>query len=148
MLVDMNTTETVETGRKTYQMHPYSERLAVVSLYEQGYGSKRIAKMMGIDDSLIRTWLRKYRAGGKQALEPYRRSQGSTRSATGVRACSREENETLFKRAYSAYASTLEPVASIARRYRLDYHSFLYHVQRYHPEFKEQRKCLRQSFLP
>lgn len=120
------------------------ERLHVMELHLQGLGSKQISAQTGIDDSLIRLWLRKYRAGGQEALEPYRRRGGSDRSGSGVRASRRDKNESLFEGAFSAYASTLEPVASIARRYRLDYHSFLYHVQRYHPEFKEQRERLRQ----
>ena len=120
------------------------ERLHVMELHRQGLGSKRISERTGIDDSLIRLWLRKYRAGGQEALEPYRRSGGSAKSGSGVRVSRRDLDESRFEGAFSAYASTLEPVASIARRYRLDYHSFLYHVQRYHPEFKEQRERLRQ----
>ena len=40
-------------------------------------------------------------------------------------------------------STTLEPVASITRRFDLDYHSFKYHVERYYPELVAQRTALR-----
>lgn len=132
----------MEEGKtRTYRQHPFSERLKVVELYERGYGSKWIGRTMGLDDSLVRGWLRKYRARGLGALRPYSRSteNGHVGERTG-----RSKNELLFYPAYEVYSSSLEPVASIARRYQFDYHSFKYHVERYHPELVAKRTRLKQ----
>ena len=129
----------MEEGKtRTYRQHPFSERLKVVELYERGYGSKWIGRTMGLDDSLVRGWLRKYRARGLGALRPYSRSGES--GLTCGRACAEKK----FQQAYEVYSSSLEPVASIARRYQLDYHAFRYHVERYHPELKARRASLKQ----
>ena len=40
---------------QTYQSHPLSERIRVVELYEQGLSSKRIARQLGLDDSMVCT---------------------------------------------------------------------------------------------
>ena len=110
-------------------------------MYCNGMGSKRIASALGIDDSMVRAWLRKYRKYGLDSLRPYQRVGKETNSLTRVH---RSENEHKFKQAYVAFVSSLEPVASITRRYRLDYHSFQYHVQRYHPELVEKRNRLKE----
>lgn len=126
--------------KKTYTPHPFEERMRAIELYRQGNTSKRIAALMGLDDSMIRAWIRKWKTYGADALQPYRRG-------VNLRPClqrdRRSENEDQFKQAYGAFATSLESVASIARRYDLDYHSFMYHIRRYHPELSEQRKRLR-----
>ena len=110
-------------------------------MYHKGMGSKRIALELGIDDSLIRTWLRKYRKYGPESLRPYLR-MGSEPQPLLQNVC-RAEKEDVFRKAFDAYASSLDSVASIARRYRLEYHSFKYHVERYHPELVARRESLR-----
>ena len=60
-------------------------------------------------------------------------------------ASSRSERDDLFALAFIDYASSLEPVASITRRFGLDYHAFKYHVERYHPELVARRNRLRTS---
>lgn len=60
----------------------------------------------------------------------------------GIRASRWAENEQAFALAFKAYATTLEPVASIARRFQFDYHSFKYHIERYHPELVARRALL------
>ena len=127
---------------RIYRSHPFSERLEVVALYLKGYGSKRISKLMDIDDSLIRSWIRKYRAHGLESLRPYIRSNHERRPESRI--CN--DNENLFGPAMVTYASSLEPVASITRRYRLDYHSFKYHVERYHPELVASRNRLKNQY--
>ena len=119
-------------------IHPFSVRKQVVELYESGYGSKRIATVTGLDDSLVRRWIRRYRTHGLDSLKPYWRPGRDQ----GIRASRHDDYERLFKSAYPAYAYTLESVASIARRYRLDYHAFKYHVEHHHPELVVQRKQL------
>lgn len=126
--------------QKTYSQHPFEERMRAIELYQQGKNSKEIARLMGLDDSMVRAWVRKWKANGTEALRPYRRGNN-------IRPClqreRRSENENQYKQAYRVFATSLEPVASIARRFRFDYHSFLYHVQRYHPELVELRESLR-----
>lgn len=133
----MPTFQTQESSGRT-AFYPFSERKRVVELYESGYGSKRIATAMGMDDSVVRRWIRRYRAHGLDSLQPYWRP-GRDR---GIRASRHDDYERRFKVAYPAYVASLESVASIARRYRLDYHAFKYHIERHHPELVEQRKQL------
>ena len=128
---------------KSRRRHTFTERKRVVELYQAGLGSKRIAQTLGIDDSMVRLWLRKYRAYGIDALRPYWREKPSE---CGLRVSRREENERTFQTAFTAYSTTLEPVASITRRYGLDYQSFVYHLKRYHPELGEQRKRLTENY--
>lgn len=131
---------TIQThSRKSATSHSFAERKHAVELYKTGLGSKQIAKALGLDDSLVRRWIRKYRTHGLESLRPYWR-EGRTEKS--LRAARREENERTFQPAFTAYATTLEPVASISRRYKIDYQSFVYHLRRYHPELGEQRKKL------
>lgn len=126
--------------KRTYTSHPFQERMQVVELYLQGNGCKKIARMMNLDDSMVRSWIRKYKAYGPDALRPYWRGPKVDAFLQQNR---RTENERLFKDAYPVYATSLEPVASIARRFQIDYHSFKYHVQRYHPELVARRERLK-----
>lgn len=121
--------------------HPFSERKRVVELYESGLGCKRIARALDLDDSMVRQWLRLYRTEGLEALRPYY-GVGTGGRPVGVRAVRREKNERLFSPALEVYSMTLEPVASIVRRYGLDYQCFIYHLRRFHPELIEQRNRL------
>ncbi len=131
--------EKTRTG-KTYRRHSFSERERVIILHKQGVSTKVIARNMDLDDSMVRAWIRKYHRFGESALEPYWRSNG-TKPLPLVTRHSDKENR--FRKAFQAYATSLEPVASIARRYMLDYHSFKYHVERYHPELIEARERLK-----
>ena len=133
-------TKPTQTKRK-YKSHPFSERKRVVELYESGLGCKRIARAMDLDASTVRMWLRRYRAKGLESLHPYD-GRGADGHPPGVHTARGMANERLFSPAFSVYATTLEPVASITRRYGLDYNGFLYHVRRYHPELTEQRTRL------
>lgn len=137
MLNAMPTFQTQESSGRT-AFYPFSERKRVVELYESGLGSERISAATGIDSSIVRRWIRRYREHGLESLRPYWRPDRTL----GVRASRRSDNERRFKVAYTAYATSLEPVSSITRRYRLDYNSFKYHVERFHPELVEQRKRL------
>ena len=126
------------TLHKTGATYTYEDRTRVISLYQSGLGSKRIAAVTGIDDSVIRRWIRRYRAHGLESLRPYWRPAPSV----GIRDARRADNERRFKPAFADYAASLEPVSSITRRYKLDYQSFKYHVERYHPELVERRRRL------
>ena len=136
--------ETVMSARKrAYTQHTLSERAKVVALYRQGLKSKQIASQMGLDDSMVRAWIRKYLAYGDAALQPYWRT--ANHQPEKQVASSRSERDDLFALAFIDYASSLEPVASITRRFGLDYHAFKYHVERYHPELVARRNRLRTS---
>lgn len=55
--------------RRTFNRHPFSERKRAVNLYLSGLGSKRIARQMGLDASMVRKWLRRYLASGLEGLK-------------------------------------------------------------------------------
>ena len=133
--IDMPT-EQKKTKRK-YVLHPFSERKRVVELHEQGLSSRQIARATGVDASMVRNWVRRYRAQGLEALRPYYRVGQDARPALR-----REEKDRKYSPAYEAYSTTLEPVASITRRYGLDYYGFTYHIRNYHPELEELRNNL------
>lgn len=124
--------------RRTFNRHPFSERKRVVELYESGYGSKRIGCALGVDDSMVRSWLRKYRKHGLESLQPYWRDKGEERKEGKS---NRMRNAERFREAYEAYGSTLATMASIARQYGLKYSSFHYYLVRYHPELVARRKA-------
>ena len=132
------------SGKRPYTRHPVSEREQVVRLYESGLGSKRIARETGLDDSMIRQWLRRYRASGLEGLRPKQPSSGGLR--TGARLTGRARKDAQFGEAYRVYATTLEPAASIARRFHLDYRGFKYHIDHHHTELKERRERLKRIY--
>lgn len=102
-----------------------------------GLGYRRIASRMGLDANTVRLWIRRYRIYGREALKPY--------CHLGQDVCSTPrlvEKERQYSPAYEAYSTTLETVASITRRYGLDYNGFTYHIRNYHPELEAQRNAL------
>jgi len=141
-IVDMEEEIPIGTGRRrAYRQHSFSERKQVISLYEQGASSKKIARELDLDDSMVRAWIRKYRTYGEAGLHPYMRV--SVKPTSNPKEVYRKTRDILFASAFQVYGSTLEPVLSITRRYNLDYHAFLYHVTRYHPELVEARERLK-----
>ena len=138
--IDMPT-EQKKTKRK-YVLHPFSERKRVVELHEQGLSSRQIARATGVDASMVRNWVRRYRAQGLEALRPYYRIGQESRPALRW-----EEKERQYSPAYEAYSTTLEPVASITRRYGLDYYGFKNHIRISHPELEEKRNNLARLVL-
>ncbi len=55
--------------RRKNLKHNYSDKIKVVELYKQGYGSTSISKLLHISDTVIETWLRVYRAKGVLGFE-------------------------------------------------------------------------------
>ncbi len=55
---------------KRYKSYTFEDRLKVVKLSESGFSSLEIGKSLGIDSSLIRGWLRRYRKEGLDGLVP------------------------------------------------------------------------------
>ena len=131
-----------EKRKRPYFHHPFEERNRVVELYKSGLGCKLIARETGLDDSMVRKWLRKYRACG---LEGLRLLRGTT-SKESVRKRKRADMDHMFEEAYRVYSGTLEPTASIARRFRLDYRTFNYHVNHFHPELVAERLRLKSEY--
>ena len=135
-----NMEETVVTTRKrTYTQHPFSVRKRAVELYNEGHSSREISQLLQVD------WVRKYRKYGEAALQPYWRKASVLDSQPVVTILKVKDRDFLFSSAFIDYAYSLEPVASITRRFGLDYHAFKYHVERYHPELVERRNLLRKS---
>ena len=135
-------TEQIQPKRKT-RAHPFSERKRVVELYESGLGSKRIAQALDLDDSMVRRWLRLYRASGLEALRPC--YNVGVEPGAGDRMTHWEKTELEFQPAYELYTTTLESVTMITRRCGLNYQRFIHHLRRYHPELIEQRNRLIRS---
>lgn len=121
--------------------YSYEERVHAIRMYEQGQASKRISEALGIDPSTIRRWRRRFRLYGEESLLPYWREK----HRKDFQAMNRAEVENRFAKAYEVYATSPEPITSIARRFCLDYHSIKYHVERYHPEYVESRRKLETS---
>lgn len=117
--------------------HGFEQRKRVVELYHAGFSSRKIAKLLHLDDSSVRLWLRRYRSNGMESLQPYWRNPSH-----GTNASKREEKERKFQPAFPAYGDTLESVLSIARRYDFNYHSFKYYIEHYHPELVARRRHL------
>ncbi len=55
---------------KRYKSYTFADRLKVVKMSESGFSSLKIGKSLGIDSSLIRGWLRRYRKEGLDGLMP------------------------------------------------------------------------------
>ena len=116
----------------------YAVRMHVISLTGQGLTSYDISERTGVDSSVIRRWLRRYRLYGHHSLQPFWRPDRRKDS----RAERHADRDQLYREAYDAYVTSREPVASITRRFNLDYHAFKYHVERYHPELVAARARL------
>lgn len=54
----------MEKHKRKNLKHSYSDKIRVVELYNQGYGSPHISKLLHISDTVVETWLRIYRAKG------------------------------------------------------------------------------------
>ena len=134
MLVAGMKTESIQAHKEAL----WAKRVRCVDLYRQGFGAKRISRVVDVDPATIRHWLRRYRSGGLDALRPYGRAADPSRE-TGF-----SMREKSMASPFPVYATTLDPVLSIARRYGVDYHSFKRHVERYHPELVSQRNALKQ----
>lgn len=130
--------------KRTLKRHPFSARIRAVELYEQGQSSNWIAAQLGVDSSQVRSWIRKYKTYGIESLHPYIRGLGDSKDKC---VSLNDDKEEQFKVAYQTYATTQDSIASIARRYGLNYGSFRYHLLRYHPELKERRDALKRGTL-
>lgn len=49
--------------------HSYSDKIKVVELYKQGYGSTSISKLLNISVTVVKSWLCVYRANGVLGFE-------------------------------------------------------------------------------
>ena len=68
--IDMEERHPVSSVRKKHVRYPMSEKLKAVTMSESGMGSIAIGEQMGIDSSVIRGWVRKYRKYGIDGLKP------------------------------------------------------------------------------
>lgn len=134
-----------EKPKRSYKRHSQSERLRAVELYYQGRSSNEVAAQLGLDSSMVRSWVRKYRSYGADSLCPYWRKSWGYAQNPPV-SSTLDNREKLFSPAYRTYATTQHSVASITRHYGLDYHSFKYHVERYHPELVAARARIREQY--
>jgi transposase len=59
--------------KRNYRHHSVSERAQAVDLYNQGYGSTTIGKMLNVGDDQICSWLSRYHSQGVDSYErrPY-----------------------------------------------------------------------------
>lgn len=66
----------MEKIKRRNQKYSYSDKMEVVTLYNQGYGSTIISKRLDINLKVVKTWLRLYRSKGlvgfdKQPYQSY-----------------------------------------------------------------------------
>lgn len=59
----------MEKVKRKNLKHSYSDKLKVIELSKQGYGHRSISKLLGVNSSVVQTWLRIYREKGVLALE-------------------------------------------------------------------------------
>lgn len=59
----------MEKAKRKNLKHSYSDKLGVIELYEQGYGSRSISKELHISDTVVETWLRIYRSKGPSGFD-------------------------------------------------------------------------------
>ena len=59
----------MEKRKRKNLKHSYSEKMRVVELSNQGYGSATISKEMQISETVVKNWLRIYRSKGFSGLE-------------------------------------------------------------------------------
>lgn len=59
----------MEKIRRKNLKHSYSDKIKVVELYKQGYGSTHISKMLNINVTVVKTWLCIYRSKGVVGFE-------------------------------------------------------------------------------
>ena len=59
----------MENRKLTNQKHSFSEKIKVIELSNQGYGYRSISKLLGINPSVVKIWLRIYREKGFLGLE-------------------------------------------------------------------------------
>ena len=131
-------------ARKPNTSYGYEVRLQVLTMHRSGVSSTRISRATGIDSSVIRRWLRRYSMYGAQSLQPYWRADSPLKTS---QASVFKDKDRRYSSAFTAYATTQESVASIARRFGLEYHSFRYHILRHHPELVEQRRKLKERSI-
>lgn len=61
-------------SRSMRRAYPMEVRQRAVGLHREGLGAKRIGRTLGIDESVIKEWLRRYRAYGEDSLRPWWRA--------------------------------------------------------------------------
>ncbi|MCQ2143160.1 MAG: helix-turn-helix domain containing protein [Bacteroidales bacterium] len=67
-------TRVSEKPERKYRSYSYEDRLDVIMMSDSGMSSTEIRDITGIDDSLIRYWVRRYRRNGMDALKRKRYS--------------------------------------------------------------------------
>jgi transposase len=59
----------MEKVKRKNLKHSYSDKMRVIELYEQGYGSRSISKELHISDTVVETWVRLYRSQGLSGFD-------------------------------------------------------------------------------
>ena len=117
--------------------YPKEVRLQAVALNKEGLGAKSIGKALGIDSSVIKNWLKRYRQFGEQALQPYWREKSSIK----IEDKPFEPKGPLhlyekYKEALSLYIEDDHLSCSeICRRCGVSTKAFEHHLRRYYPQY-------------
>lgn len=123
-------------GRRAY---PAEIRLQAAALHDSGLGYKRIGKALGIECSVVREWLRRYRKYGAESLQPFwrcreRQEQAAARKAPVVRQDGSALHER-YREALRLYSESDLTRSEVCRLCGVGYQSFSYYLRRYHPEY-------------
>ena len=105
-----------------------------MTLHEQGHGAKRIGRVLNIDRTVIREWLKRYRQFGEQALQPHWRSKGRIKKEEPLEPKGPLHLYEKYREALDLYVRSEHSRAEVCRRCGVDYASFSHYVRRYYPQ--------------
>lgn len=117
------------------RFYPKEIRQQAVAMHEEGLGAKRIGKALGIDASVIKEWLRRYRRYGEASLQPWWRENMRSKREEAVsppRNIRVDPHET-FREALQLYMDSDLKRSEVCRRCGVNYNLFSYYLRRYHP---------------
>ena len=129
------TRNTTQQPLRKHHAYPQEVRQQAIALHDQGLGAKRISRELGIDSSVIKEWLRRYREFGADSLKPWWR-----KSTSGIhKSADFAERHARFDEPLRLYMETDMKCTDICRRCGVDYASFYYFLHRYHYSLVEAR---------
>ena len=140
--------------------YPIEVRRQAVTLKSEGMGAKRIGKILGIDSSIVKGWLRRYREFGEESLQPYwhksrllhgQEDAEDTRSRKRRRPPNEYQKELKratkkkYGKAVRLYSKTDMTVREICEQTGVSVSGFKRHIDSYHRELMLRRNDIHVS---
>lgn len=114
--------------------YPLEVRQRAVALHKEGLGYKRIGKALGIERSIIREWLQRYKTYGEESLQPWWRKDARPKPPKEKREKGAGLHER-YREAMQLYTGGDLTRKEVCRRCGLDYNLFNYYLYTYHPQY-------------